>query len=62
MKCRRQGIGFSTEIETETGNIETDPVKGRQGIGFSTEIETKLSVERICTVSPSPGDWLLDRD
>ncbi len=39
---RRQGIGFSPEIETAKGGTIRPPFCGRQGIGFSPEIETNM--------------------
>ncbi len=39
---RRQGIGFSTEIETLCQALRrANDIVRRQGIGFSTEIETR---------------------
>ncbi len=60
MERRRQGIGFSPEIETPTRTHREPPPQGRrQGIGFSPEIETLSTNFLKWYYGTSPGDWLL---
>ncbi len=58
----RQGIGFSSEIETDHHASYRRARRGRQGIGFSSEIETIIYAGRAYRAALSPGDWLLVRD
>ncbi len=44
---RRQGIGFSPEIETGLSIIERCKTGRRQGIGFSPEIETYSALDGV---------------
>jgi len=61
--CRcRQGIGFSSEIETLHLPPASFNLDRRQGIGFSSEIETREVVILAPHEKLSPGDWLLVRD
>ncbi len=56
---RRQGIGFSSEIEIAQGSLFLQPTNRRQGIGFSSEIEILPAPALPTTTVTSPGDWLL---
>ncbi len=56
---RRQGIGFSPEIETLVLLIGINSGPCRQGIGFSPEIETCHKNKAYGVRDTSPGDWLL---
>ena len=58
----RQGIGFSSEIETTHIDGLEHLWESRQGIGFSSEIETFQGPVCHRGRGPSPGDWLLVRD
>ena len=57
---RRQGAGFSVEIET-LHQLTSYSVwlARRQGAGFSVEIETKNWRLCIMAANRSPGGWLL---